>query len=92
MPSSIKSVKVSADQVSDSEVQVVPPDVALDIDAEFGGREARLILERQLLRKVDMRMSILVVIYILNYVRLARSCLAQYDINPAQQVDRNNAA
>lgn len=68
MPSSIKSVKVSVDQVSESEVQLVPPDVAADIDAEFGGREARLILERQLLRKLDMRMSILIVIYILNYV------------------------
>lgn len=41
-----------------------------DIEAEFGGREARLHLERKLLRKLDMRMSILVLIYILNYVRL----------------------
>jgi hypothetical protein len=39
-------------------------------DAEFGGPEARLNLERKLLRKLDMRMSILVLIYILNYVRL----------------------
>ncbi|KAF8272071.1 major facilitator superfamily domain-containing protein [Lactarius quietus] len=38
------------------------------IDAEFGGKEARLRLERKLLRKLDMRMSILIVIYILNYV------------------------
>lgn len=41
-----------------------------DIEAELGGREARLVLERKLLRKLDMRMSILVLIYILNYVRL----------------------
>ena len=40
----------------------------LDVDAEFGGREARLLLERKLLRKLDVRMSILVLIYILNYV------------------------
>lgn len=74
MPSSIKSVRVSIDQVG--EENLVPPlaeqpDGALDIDAEFGGKEARLRLERKLLRKLDMRMSILIVIYILNYVRLA---------------------
>jgi hypothetical protein len=39
-------------------------------EAEFGGPEARLNLERKLVRKLDMRMSILVLIYILNYVRL----------------------
>jgi len=55
---------------------LVPSDVALDINDEFGGKEARLRLERKLLRKLDMRMSILIVIYILNYVRLGRSCLA----------------
>jgi hypothetical protein len=42
-------------------------------DAEFGGREARQRLERKLLRKLDARMSILVLIYILNYVRLSSS-------------------
>ena len=41
-----------------------------DSEAEFGGLEARLNLERKLLRKLDTRMSILVLIYILNYVRL----------------------
>ena len=40
----------------------------LDLDAEFGGLEARRKLERKLLWKLDLRMSILVVIYILNYV------------------------
>ncbi|KAH9999954.1 sugar transporter [Russula vinacea] len=39
-----------------------------DAEAEFGGPEARLNLERKLVRKLDMRMSILVLIYILNYV------------------------
>ncbi|KAG9030401.1 hypothetical protein FS842_004431, partial [Serendipita sp. 407] len=38
------------------------------LDAEFGGAEARARLERKLLRKLDARMSILVVIYILNYI------------------------
>ena len=39
-----------------------------DPDAEFGGTEARKKLERRLLLKLDARMSILVVIFILNYV------------------------
>ena len=42
--------------------------VGLDPDAEFGGSEARKKLEKRLLLKLDARMSILVVIYILNYV------------------------
>jgi hypothetical protein len=41
---------------------------AEDPDAEFGGLEARRIMEKKLLWKVDLRMSIMVVIYILNYV------------------------
>jgi hypothetical protein len=40
------------------------------IDAEFGGTDARLVLERRLLRKLDLRMSILIFIYILNYVSI----------------------
>ena len=43
-------------------------ETALDPDAEFGGTEAREKLERRLLLKLDARMFILVVIYILNYV------------------------
>lgn len=38
----------------------------VDPDVEFGGKKAREVLERNLLRKVDRRMSILVLIYILN--------------------------
>ncbi|KAL0576310.1 hypothetical protein V5O48_005686 [Marasmius crinis-equi] len=36
-------------------------------DAEYGGPEARQKLEKKLLLKIDLRMSILVPIYILNY-------------------------
>jgi len=43
-------------------------EAALDPDAEFGGTEARKKLEKRLLFKLDTRMSILIVIYILNYV------------------------
>ena len=39
-----------------------------DSDVEFGGYEQRKIMERRLVRKLDVRMSILVIIYILNYV------------------------
>jgi len=39
-------------------------------DAEFGGSEERGRLEKKLLRRIDARMSILVLIYILNYVSL----------------------
>ncbi|EIW75723.1 sugar transporter [Coniophora puteana RWD-64-598 SS2] len=41
---------------------------AEDPDAEFGGKEARKKLERRLLLKLDARMFILVIIYILNYI------------------------
>ncbi|KAG2117462.1 MFS general substrate transporter [Suillus clintonianus] len=40
----------------------------LDFETEFGGLEARNKLERRLLWKLDLRMSILVVIYILNFI------------------------
>ncbi|KAG1819751.1 major facilitator superfamily domain-containing protein [Suillus subaureus] len=40
----------------------------LDLDIEFGGLEARNKLERKLLWKLDLHMSILVLIYILNYL------------------------
>ena len=43
-------------------------ETALGPDAEFGGTEARKELERRLLFKLHVRMSILVVIYILNYM------------------------
>lgn len=43
-------------------------EAALDPNAEYGGTEARKKLEKSLLFKLDARMSILVVIYILNYV------------------------
>ena len=43
-------------------------ETCLDQDAEFGGTEAREKLEKKLLLKLDARMSILVVIYIFNYV------------------------
>jgi hypothetical protein len=51
-----------------------------DPDAPYGGREARLALERKLLWKLDLRMSIMVFIYILNYV--FAPCLLM--LSPAQ--------
>lgn len=54
--------------VEDDRVQ---PSTSLDLedDEEFGGSELRRDLEKDLLRKLDARMSILVLIYILNFVR-----------------------
>lgn len=44
-------------------------DVERDDNTEFGGDEGRKKLEKKLLWKLDLRMSILIIIYILNYVR-----------------------
>ena len=64
-----------------------------DPDAEFGGTEARKELEKRLLRKVDIRMSILVVIYILNYVSCTWwTTLLMFRDTNSIQMDRNNAA
>ena len=49
----------------DEAVEHVPVE---DPDAEFGGKEERRRIERKLLWKLDCRMSIMIVIYILNYV------------------------
>lgn len=40
----------------------------VDPDAKYGGHQARIVLEKKLLWKLDLRMSILIFIYILNYV------------------------
>ncbi len=52
-----------------------------DDDALFGDPEERKRLEKKLLRKVDARMSILIVIYILNYVRLSISLVVWFGDN-----------
>ncbi|KAF8586689.1 MFS general substrate transporter [Ramaria rubella] len=49
------------------EAPVVEDYVAPDL-SEFGGVEGRKILERKLLWKIDLRMSILILIYVLNYI------------------------
>ncbi|KAG7449314.1 MFS general substrate transporter [Guyanagaster necrorhizus] len=41
---------------------------SLDQDAKYGGHQARISLEKKLLWKIDLRMSILIFIYILNYI------------------------
>jgi hypothetical protein len=53
--------KLSSER-SDSQVGIE------DKDAEFGGTEERKRLEKKFLLKLDLRMSILILIYILNYV------------------------
>lgn len=63
------------DDFADERTEDMATDDANHPDAEFGGSEARKQLEKQLLWKLDARMSILVVIYILNYVlQVVSSC------------------
>ncbi|KDQ09010.1 hypothetical protein BOTBODRAFT_179347 [Botryobasidium botryosum FD-172 SS1] len=54
----------------DEETPLLPQDTPtmVERDAEFGGTIERAKLEKALLRKLDARMSILVLIYILNYI------------------------
>ncbi|CAE6396004.1 unnamed protein product [Rhizoctonia solani] len=55
--------------VEDNDVmKVASNDPLRNVDAEFGGTEERKRMEKKLLRKLDARMSIMVVIYILNYI------------------------
>jgi hypothetical protein len=60
--------KATDEVLEDAQPSVDIEQVDLDDDAEFGGPEQRRILEKKLLRKLDLRMSILIVIYILNYI------------------------
>lgn len=64
---------MSRSSIDKDDTLAVQLDPALqdDPDAEFGGYEARKKLEAKLLRKLDARMCILIIIYILNYVRTA---------------------
>ena len=64
----------STDSVHTKEQDLESPvDKKYDEDEEFVGHDARRHLERNLVRKLDFRMSILIVIYILNYVRCSLS-------------------
>ncbi|TFK55471.1 MFS general substrate transporter [Heliocybe sulcata] len=65
MPSSVKSAR---DIEENEMISPAKPRAGDDPDAEFGGTEARKVMEKKLLRKLDIRMSILIVIYILNYI------------------------
>jgi len=59
-------------------------------DSQFGGSEAREKLEKSLTSKLDIRMGILVLIYILN-CKYMTPILVLNDDHP-QDIDRNNAA
>lgn len=64
-------------------------DTSEDPHAEFWGTEARKALEKKLLLKIDLRMSILILIYILNYVRTTYpTTLLRLNF---MKIDRNNA-
>jgi hypothetical protein len=63
-----------------------------DADAQFGGAKTRSELERRLVRKIDLRMSILVLIYILNFVRSPPCSESPRPLSFSSQTDRNNVA
>jgi hypothetical protein len=65
MSGSLQDEKVGDTELHDSDVKHEKYE---DPDAEFGGPEERKKLEKKLLRKLDIRISVLIVIYILNYV------------------------
>jgi len=74
MPSSVhKGLQDEEEQMDGIQVDVTSSGLHAHPDAEFGGEEARKRLEKQLLWKLDLRMSILIVIYVLNYVRACQS-------------------
>ncbi|KAJ7095339.1 MFS general substrate transporter [Mycena belliarum] len=56
------------DELDDCRQPLLSDDQEIDPDAAFGGKLARKELETRLLSKLDTRMSILVLIYILNYI------------------------
>ncbi|KZT13068.1 MFS general substrate transporter [Laetiporus sulphureus 93-53] len=68
--SSSASLSVKKDLTEEHEhIEEQPVEAAsISEDEEFGGTEARRKLEKKLLRKLDARISILIVIYILNYI------------------------
>lgn len=85
MPPSIASLSKSSHSKHSPEVDVEEKSIdvekspvsageryAAGDDSDFGGPDARKALERRLLWKLDLRMSILVVIYVLNYVRTTK--------------------
>ena len=59
-----------------------------DPDVEFGGTEARKKLEKRLLLKLDARMSILTVIYILNFVSCTQQMVSRRELNRFLHADR----
>ncbi|KZT72522.1 MFS general substrate transporter [Daedalea quercina L-15889] len=64
----MSEAKHQQDSPIEKGVDVESIQLGVDPDAEFGGQEARKKLERRLLLKLDARMFILVIIYILNYI------------------------
>ncbi|KAL5514465.1 hypothetical protein ACEPAG_2553 [Sanghuangporus baumii] len=71
-PPSLEEKEKDNEIVLIEETVVVPNSISVDAysdqDAEFGGPKERKRLERKLVRKLDWRMSILIIIYILNYI------------------------
>jgi hypothetical protein len=84
----VVTAKRSSTSPTDEKASISQHDVEnFDKDAEFGGPEARRKLERKLLLKVDARMSIMVLIYILNYVRSPLTRLLSDQLRSSPHLD-----
>ena len=57
-----------AHSIEEKDIERAQAEGIEDPDAVFGGSAERRKLERKLLWKLDCRMAVMVVIYILNYV------------------------
>ena len=66
----------SRDAEKDSRFSASAPSV--DGDAEFGGPEERKRMEKKLIRRLDMRLTIIVVLYLLNFASFLSSCPMDY--------------
>ncbi|KIY51609.1 MFS general substrate transporter [Fistulina hepatica ATCC 64428] len=62
------SLSIRSDEGKDVGTNAPTFQDTVDPDIQFGGHEARKRLEKRLLLKIDLRLSILIVIYILNYI------------------------
>ena len=64
---------------------------SVDGDAEFGGPGERKRMEKRLVRRLDMRLTLIVVLFLLNYVNLHPS--RSMELNSClQQIDRTNVS
>ena len=78
---SLERTKSVTSKAEEAEIGFSKPKGISGSDEDFGGTEERKKMERKLLMKLDARMSILIVIYILNYVCPILSIAVEQTLN-----------